>query len=66
MSVLTTEQPDAAPTGEEPPDTGERHRLTAVTGLAALSLDAMTSVACGPEVPRSATTAPSTSSSSRR
>ncbi|WEO96234.1 APC family permease [Streptomyces sp. FXJ1.172] len=49
MSVLTTEQPDAVPAGEEPPDTGERHRLTTVTGLAALSLDAMASVAYGPE-----------------
>ncbi|MEV5873528.1 APC family permease [Streptomyces sp. NPDC052101] len=49
MSVLTTEQPDAVPAGEEPPDTGDRHRLTAVTGLAALSLDAMASVAYGPE-----------------
>ncbi|OLZ64411.1 amino acid permease [Streptomyces sp. IMTB 2501] len=49
MSILTTEQPDAVPAGEEPPDTGERHRLTAVTGLAALSLDAMASVAYGPE-----------------
>ncbi|MGW2745502.1 APC family permease [Streptomyces sp. NPDC001450] len=49
MSVLTTEQQDAVPAGEEPPDTGERHRLTAVTGLAALSLDAMASVAYGPE-----------------
>lgn len=48
MSVLTTE-PNAVPSGEEPPDTGERHRLTAVTGLAALSLDAMASVAYGPE-----------------
>ncbi|MGW1956219.1 APC family permease [Streptomyces sp. NPDC001920] len=48
MSVLTTE-PGATPTDEEPPDTGERHRLTAVTGLAALSLDAMASVAYGPE-----------------
>ncbi|WP_225097341.1 APC family permease [Streptomyces sp. CoH27] len=48
MSVLTTE-PDAVPAGEEPPDTGERHRLTALTGLAALSLDAMASVAYGPE-----------------
>ncbi|WP_018549467.1 APC family permease [Streptomyces sp. LaPpAH-108] len=48
MSVLTRE-PDAVPAGEEPPDTGERHRLTAVTGLAALSLDAMASVAYGPE-----------------
>src|SRR5689334_9900266 len=50
MSVLTpTERPDAVPSGGEPPDTGERHRLTAVTGLAALSLDAMASVAYGPE-----------------
>ncbi|WP_329263272.1 APC family permease [Streptomyces sp. NBC_01478] len=48
MSVLTTE-PDAVPAGEEPPDTGERHRLTTFTGLAALSLDAMASVAYGPE-----------------
>ncbi|MFH8986957.1 APC family permease [Streptomyces sp. NPDC017940] len=30
-------------------DPGERHRLTAVQGLAALSLDAMASVAYGPE-----------------
>ncbi|MFG2968996.1 APC family permease [Streptomyces sp. NPDC048288] len=48
MSVLTVE-PGAVPAGEEPPDSGERHRLTAVTGLAALSLDAMASVAYGPE-----------------
>ncbi|GHA44402.1 APC family permease [Streptomyces purpurascens] len=48
MSVLTV-LPGATPAGEEPPDTGERHRLTAVTGLAALSLDAMASVAYGPE-----------------
>ncbi|WLW50291.1 APC family permease [Streptomyces sp. YU58] len=48
MSVLTTE-PGATPADEQPPDTGERHRLTAVTGLAALSLDAMASVAYGPE-----------------
>ncbi|MFG2431626.1 APC family permease [Streptomyces sp. NPDC048590] len=48
MTVLTSE-PDSAPAPEEPPDTGERHRLTAVTGLAALSLDAMASVAYGPE-----------------
>ncbi|GAA1259369.1 APC family permease [Streptomyces javensis] len=41
---------------EEPPDTGAaaedpggRHKLTAVQGLAALSLDAMASVAYGPE-----------------
>ncbi|MFD7471068.1 amino acid permease, partial [Streptomyces sp. NPDC059837] len=48
MSVLTIE-PGATPADEEPPDTGERHRLTALTGLAALSLDAMASVAYGPE-----------------
>ncbi|MFI0372082.1 APC family permease [Actinomadura sp. 1N219] len=34
---------------EEPPDAGERHRLSVVGGLAALSLDAMASVAYGPE-----------------
>ncbi|RSS64158.1 APC family permease [Streptomyces sp. WAC07061] len=45
-----------APATEEPPDTGvrtpaaeDRHRLTALQGLAALSLDAMASVAYGPE-----------------
>ncbi|MFF8658406.1 APC family permease [Streptomyces huasconensis] len=49
MSVLTTAPAKTAPLAEEQPDTGERHRLTAVTGLAALSLDAMASVAYGPE-----------------
>ncbi|MFF7609210.1 amino acid permease [Streptomyces parvulus] len=49
MSVPTTVEPGARPAREEPPDAGERHRLTAVTGLAALSLDAMASVAYGPE-----------------
>ncbi|MFF2953948.1 APC family permease [Kitasatospora sp. NPDC057965] len=44
----------ATPAAEpEPPDTGasaaDRHRLTALGGLAALSLDAMASVAYGPE-----------------
>ncbi|SDH57442.1 APC family permease [Nonomuraea jiangxiensis] len=34
---------------KEPPDTGDRHRLSVVGGLAALSLDAMASVAYGPE-----------------
>ncbi|MFE0463083.1 APC family permease [Kitasatospora sp. NPDC058965] len=41
-----------AAAAEEPPHTGgpeERHRLTALGGLAALSLDAMASVAYGPE-----------------
>ncbi|MFC5801865.1 APC family permease [Streptomyces formicae] len=48
MSALTTEALPATSV-EEPPDTGARHKLTAVTGLAALSLDAMASVAYGPE-----------------
>ncbi|MDV9186664.1 APC family permease [Streptomyces sp. SR27] len=48
MSAPTTENSTTA-TAEEPPDTGARHKLTAVTGLAALSLDAMASVAYGPE-----------------
>ncbi|WP_367136191.1 MULTISPECIES: APC family permease [Streptomyces] len=56
MSLLAhaNKQPEGA--GEEPPDTGaarpsaeDRHRLTAPQGLAALSLDAMASVAYGPE-----------------
>ncbi|ORT60720.1 APC family permease [Streptomyces sp. CB03238] len=48
MTTLTSE--NGAATGvEEPPDPGARHKLTAVTGLAALSLDAMASVAYGPE-----------------
>jgi len=34
---------------EEPPDKAERHRLSVIGGLAALSLDAMASVAYGPE-----------------
>ncbi|WP_392668276.1 APC family permease [Streptomyces sp. LN785] len=51
MSAPTT---GAAPSGtrsgaEQPPDSGAKHKLTAVTGLAALSLDAMASVAYGPE-----------------
>ncbi|MGW6504200.1 APC family permease [Nonomuraea angiospora] len=37
------------PTAKEPADTGERHRLSVIGGLAALSLDAMASVAYGPE-----------------
>ncbi|MER7953097.1 APC family permease [Streptomyces sp. NPDC096079] len=47
MSALPTEN-RAAPAVEDPPDP-RRHQLTAVTGLAALSLDAMASVAYGPE-----------------
>lgn len=47
--VVLTAAPGASPADEEPPETGDRHRLTAVTGLAALSLDAMASVAYGPE-----------------
>ncbi|TDD79618.1 APC family permease [Actinomadura rubrisoli] len=38
-----------ADAGEEPPDRQDRHRLSVVGGLAALSLDAMASVAYGPE-----------------
>ncbi|MFD5431182.1 APC family permease [Kitasatospora sp. NPDC127067] len=48
-SATTTPAVTAEP---EPPDTGtgdERHRLSALGGLAALSLDAMASVAYGPE-----------------
>lgn len=56
--MTTVSETPESPTGtvvEEPPDTartadsGDRHRLTAVQGLAALSLDAMASVAYGPE-----------------
>lgn len=56
MSMLAHADERPGGTGEEPPDTtagkpaGEdRHRLTAAQGLAALSLDAMASVAYGPE-----------------
>ncbi|GII59557.1 putative amino acid permease [Planotetraspora thailandica] len=41
--------PAAAPAGRQAPDHGDKHRLTVVGGLAALSLDAMASVAYGPE-----------------
>lgn len=52
--AMHTGKPDTAVEGagtQEPPDTGAdaRHRLTALQGLAALSLDAMASVAYGPE-----------------
>ncbi|MFG2917319.1 amino acid permease, partial [Kitasatospora sp. NPDC048298] len=50
MSSATTTP--AATAEPAPPDTGagdERHRLSALGGLAALSLDAMASVAYGPE-----------------
>lgn len=55
--AMQTGNPTAAAQGagqEEPPDTGarragDRHRLTALQGLSALSLDAMASVAYGPE-----------------
>ncbi|WP_354638136.1 APC family permease [Kitasatospora camelliae] len=54
MPETTDPHPAPAPTTvlAEPPDTGaadDRHRLTALGGLAALSLDAMASVAYGPE-----------------
>ncbi|MEV0386843.1 APC family permease [Nonomuraea sp. NPDC050643] len=38
-----------SPPVKEPADTGDRYRLSVVGGLAALSLDAMASVAYGPE-----------------
>ncbi|GAA3487414.1 APC family permease [Streptomyces cremeus] len=41
--------PGARAAGSAQADPGSRHKLTAVTGLAALSLDAMASVAYGPE-----------------
>ncbi|MFD1541849.1 APC family permease [Nonomuraea guangzhouensis] len=44
MSAVKT-----SPPVKEPADTGDRHRLSVIGGLAALSLDAMTSVAYGPE-----------------
>lgn len=53
MAIHTGKPAAASDTAEEPPDTGgpsaDRHRLTATQGLAALSLDAMASVAYGPE-----------------
>ncbi|RKN75632.1 APC family permease [Streptomyces klenkii] len=56
MSLLAHANKQPGGAGEEPPDTGaarpcaeDRHRLTAPQGLAALSLDAMASVAYGPE-----------------
>ncbi|WP_405653335.1 APC family permease [Streptomyces sp. RK9] len=52
--MTTVSERPGAPALAEPPDTGaadpgDRHRLTALQGLAALSLDAMASVAYGPE-----------------
>ncbi|GHH65474.1 putative amino acid permease [Streptosporangium violaceochromogenes] len=47
MSAVTT--PAAVPASQQPPAAGDRHRLTVIGGLAALSLDAMASVAYGPE-----------------
>ncbi|WP_207756181.1 APC family permease [Nonomuraea cypriaca] len=44
--MSTAQRPAAL---KEPADTGERHRLSVPGGLAALSLDAMASVAYGPE-----------------
>ncbi|MFI9718412.1 APC family permease [Streptomyces sp. NPDC052396] len=56
MSMLANTDDRTGGHAEEPPDTGaaetaaeDRHRLTATQGLAALSLDAMASVAYGPE-----------------
>ncbi|MER5621605.1 APC family permease [Streptosporangium sp. NPDC002544] len=47
MSALLTPARPQEPS--DTPDTGDRHRLTVTGGLAALSLDAMASVAYGPE-----------------
>lgn len=47
MSAVTT--PAAVPASQQPAAAGDRHRLTVTGGLAALSLDAMASVAYGPE-----------------
>ncbi|GAA0386463.1 APC family permease [Microbispora corallina] len=47
MSTLTAPAPASGP--KEPPDSSERHRLSVAGGLAALSLDALASVAYGPE-----------------
>lgn len=49
MSVLTSEPTLEASDGEPPDPAQEQHKLTALQGLAALSLDAMASVAYGPE-----------------
>ncbi len=45
--VTSSDTAQAPDTGE--PDEEERHRLTTLSGLAALSLDALSSVAYGPE-----------------
>ncbi|WP_329116981.1 APC family permease [Streptomyces sp. NBC_01465] len=47
QAVAPDAVPSLAPVPDRPP--GDRHRLTATQGLAALSLDAMASVAYGPE-----------------
>ncbi|MGH3390625.1 MAG: APC family permease, partial [Actinomadura sp.] len=49
MSPYRTLETAPAAVREEPSDRGERHRLTVIGGLSALSLDAMASVAYGPE-----------------
>ncbi|MEU6428534.1 hypothetical protein ABZ860_21795 [Microbispora sp. NPDC046973] len=47
MSATLT--PTATSAAKEPPDSGEKHRLSVIGGLAALSLDPLASVAYGPE-----------------
>ncbi|WP_412543551.1 APC family permease [Longispora sp. K20-0274] len=51
--TLDPDEPGPHPGGaapvSPPPDPGDRHRLTVLGGLSALSLDAMASVAYGPE-----------------
>ncbi len=47
--VTTSDDSQPGSTGLGQPDEEERHRLTTLSGLAALSLDALSSVAYGPE-----------------
>ena len=48
LALVTTRDPPP-PAGQAEPDPEDRHRLTTLSGLAALSLDALSSVAYGPE-----------------
>ncbi|MGW7274988.1 APC family permease [Streptomyces sp. NPDC054864] len=49
MTTVSETPADTSPHTGDTASPGDRHRLTAVQGLAALSLDAMASVAYGPE-----------------
>ena len=48
LALVTTHDPSPA-AGQAEPEAEDRHRLTTLSGLAALSLDALSSVAYGPE-----------------